>query len=446
MIKSQGILWQGYELFTLDLIPLLRITAISAFIVTMSSTGCFISAKAEPIINDPDLEVETVFSGLEFPTGLAFLGPDDILVLEKDDGTVNRIVNGNMLDEPILDVNIANQVERGLLGIAIGRPEKNEGHTYVYLYYTEAEGRDNGEILGNRLYRYELINDKLENPKLLLNLAFLPGPAHNGGVVETGPDGNVYLITGNLFTPDINEDDERNETQAENIPDGNEVDGRSGILRVTPQGQVVDGKGILGDKHPLDKYYAYGIRNSFGLTFDPVTGFLWDTENGGLDEINLVEPGFNSGWDVITGRAYLDNEDFSTSELVDFNGRGKYSDPEFSWYGDSIGDVGPTGIVFLHSPKLGQKYENDLFVGSWHNGEIYRFDLNDNRTVLDLQGELSDKKADTIEETESVLFGQDFGGTVDLEVGQDGYLYILSARDGAIYRIVPKSDVGTLTG
>jgi glucose/arabinose dehydrogenase len=401
--------------------------------------GYFTSALAEPLINDSNLEVQTVFTGLEFPTGFAFLGPDDILVLEKNNGTVNRLVNGQMLDEPILDINVANQVERGLLGIAVGSPEKNEGHTYVYLYYTEAEGRDNGEILGNRLYKYELINGKLVNPQLLLDLPYLPGGAHNGGVVDIGPDGNVYLMTGNLFSPDINENDEQVQTQAENYPEGNEADGRSGILRVTPQGEVVDGKGILGDKHPLDKYYAYGIRNGFGFTFDPVTGFLWDTENGGLDEINLVEPGFNSGWAVLSGRASLDNDGFNSSELVNFNGRGKYSDPEFSWYEDSEGDVAPTGIVFLHSPKLGQKYENNMFVADWHNGNLYRFELNDTRTGLNLEGDLLDEKADTVEEAEGVLFGQDFGGTVDLEVGQDGYLYVLSARDGAIYRIVPSN-------
>jgi glucose/arabinose dehydrogenase len=72
-------------------------------------------------------------------------------------------------------------------------------------------------------------------------------------------------------------------------------DGRGGILRVTQDGQIVNGEGILGDERPLDLYYAYGIRNSFGMAFDPLIGNLWDTKNGGsYDETNLVEPGFNS--------------------------------------------------------------------------------------------------------------------------------------------------------
>ena len=76
--------------------------------------------------------------------------------------------------------------------------------------------------------------------------------------------------------------------------------GRAGILRVTQDGRPV-GHGILGPDDPLNKYYAYGIRNSFGIDFDPLTGNLWDTENGPDygDEINLVRPGFNSGWKVV---------------------------------------------------------------------------------------------------------------------------------------------------
>ncbi|HZA71163.1 MAG TPA: PQQ-dependent sugar dehydrogenase, partial [Nitrososphaeraceae archaeon] len=134
----------------------------------------------QPIINDPNLKTEVVVNGLELPTGMAFLGPNDILVLEKNKGTVQRIIDGKILPEPLLDVNVANKSERGLLGIAVSKHEN--GPTYVFLYYTEAkvEGSDvcpkigepcTGDIpLGNRLYRYELVNNKLINPKLLLDL------------------------------------------------------------------------------------------------------------------------------------------------------------------------------------------------------------------------------------------------------------------------------------
>ena len=95
---------------------------------------------------------------------------------------------------------------------------------------------------------------------------------------------------------------EEYETMAQNYQNGSSPDGRSGILRITQDGKSV-GNGILDNKSPLDLYYAYGTRNSFGIDWDPVTGDLWDTVNGPhyADEINRVEPGFNSGWVSVQG-------------------------------------------------------------------------------------------------------------------------------------------------
>src|SRR5918999_6176656 len=114
------------------------------------------------IIGDPALQVEEVVRGLDLPTTMAFLGPDDILVLEKDKGTVQRIVNGKMLPEPLLDVNVATSQERCMCGVAVSK--HIPGHTYIFLYYTEAGSADAEDIsegkdpVGNRLYRYELVN------------------------------------------------------------------------------------------------------------------------------------------------------------------------------------------------------------------------------------------------------------------------------------------------
>jgi glucose/arabinose dehydrogenase len=96
---------------------------------------------AQPIVNDPSLKVDLVFQGLQNPTSMAFLGPNDILVLEKDQGTVQRIVNGNMLPQPVLHVNVATEGERGMLGIAIAKPTTTINGTtarFVFLYYTES--------------------------------------------------------------------------------------------------------------------------------------------------------------------------------------------------------------------------------------------------------------------------------------------------------------------
>ena len=380
-------------------------------------------------IRDPNLNIETVAEGLEFPTTMAFLGTNDFLVLEKEKGTVQRIVNGKMLPEPILDVNVGASQERCMCGIAIST--STPGHTYIFLYFTETESADKEDVLqgndpiGNRLYRYELVNDKLVNPKLLLDLPATPGPRHNGGAVVIGPDNNLYIPIGDI---DGTHQSEESETLAQNYPDGAEPDGRSGILRITQDGSPIPNGGIIGDETPLNLYYAYGIRNSFGINFDPVTGNLWDTENGPGegDEINLVEPGFNSGWAQVQGMSVSssnnNDKDFTSGNLVDFDGRGTYSEPEFEWRTT----LGPTALIFLHSDRLGQQYQNDIFVGSIVTGNIYRFDLNEDRTQLVLAGELEDKIAETRETgTEDIVFGEGFAGISDLEIGPDGYLYVV---------------------
>jgi aldose sugar dehydrogenase len=403
------------------------------------------------IIKDPNLKVELISKGLELPTSMAFLGPNDILVLEKDKGTVKRIVNGKILAEPVLDVNVANKSERGMLGIAVSYAKNNENEPiYVFLYYTESEEDDNDDCprdnfcnpgndpLGNRLYRYELVNDKLVNPKLMLDLPATPGPAHNGGAVTIGPDNNVYLVIGDV--------------KSKSIQKVSSADGRAGILVVTQDGELSgEGgwEGILGNTFPLNLYYAFGIRNSFGIDFDPVTGKLWDTENGedSGDEINLVEAGFNSGWNKIQGiwskggdrsSTHTENVILNPDNLEDFGGKAKYSPPEFTW-ADSIG---PTALKFLNSDKLGKQYQNDIFVGDVHNGNLYHYKLEKQRTgLLFLEESLSDKVADADEENAGIIFGEGFGSISDLEVGPDGYLYIVSLGRGAIYRIVP-SDGG----
>ena len=133
---------------------------------------------------------------------MAFLGPNDILVLEKNEGLVKRVVNGNVLSIPLLDVNVSNNIERGMLGIAV---KKSHGNIFAFLYFTESL-KDGDKALGNKLYRYQLSHNKSINPKLLLDLPQAPGSAHNGGKVIVGPDGNIYLSIGDVNSgfPDKN--------------------------------------------------------------------------------------------------------------------------------------------------------------------------------------------------------------------------------------------------
>lgn len=373
----------------------------------------------EPTIKDPNLKVETIATGLALPTTMAFIGPNDILVLEKGKGTVQRIVNGQMLAEPLLQVSVSSEVERGMLGIATSK-DNQTGKTNVFLYYTEAQG---GGPVASRLYRYELANDKLVNPVLLLDLPAVPGPRHNSGNILIGPDNNLYVSVGDL---------DGHTTLAQNVNGSSGVDGSSSILKIAQDGQPV-GKGILGDSGISKKYYAYGLRNSFGMDFDPVSGKLWDTENGASygDEINIIEPGFNSGWLQIQGMAPVD---FEFEDLINFQGKGNYSDPEFVW----TDTVGPTAIKFLGSDTLGNQYRNDIFVSDITQGNIYHFDLTGNRTNLILNGLLVDKVSNNSTENQGIIFGEGFGGISDLEVGPyDSYLYVVSLGHGNIYRIVP---------
>ena len=397
-----------------------------------------------PHLNDPNLGLERVFRGLQDPTGMAFLGPDDILVAEKDTGRVQRIVHGKLQENPVIDVAVANNDERGLLGIAVSNVTIGAGtnNTYVFLYFTESGGGTDGDDwrngippAGNRVYRYNVVengeNDNLQlvNRKLILDLPATPGPRYNGGPLAIGPDDNVYVVIGDL---------DHHSTKGQNFENGPAPDGTSGVIRITQEGKVADIPGIISDKAPLNLYYAYGMRQSFGMAFDPVGGNLWDTENGPNygDEINLIKPGFNSGWAKVSGLAERQANFNAQNDLVDFGGRGKYSDPQFVWQQT----VAPTGLDFLNSNKLGAKYENDLLVGDYNNGNLYHFDLNGNRTGLVLQGDLSDKAADPGNQFGPVLLGTGFGGITDIASGPDGYLYVLSFQnEGSIFKITSEN-------
>ncbi|HJT48581.1 MAG TPA: PQQ-dependent sugar dehydrogenase [Nitrososphaeraceae archaeon] len=400
-------------------------------------------------IHDPNLRAEVVASGLHFPTTMAFLGPKDILVNEKLNGTVQRIIDGKIQSEPVLDVSVANKVERGMIGIAVAKPsalisnDNKPSPTYVFVSFTETKVKGSDicpkpsycvpghDPIGNRLYRYELANDKLVNPKLLLDVAAVPGPGHNGQKIIIGPDNNIYITVGDVGY----------KSQTENFPNNPNTNGTGGILRITQDGKPV-GTGIIADEFPLNLYYAYGIRNSLGIDFDPVTGNLWDTENGDncCDEINLVKPGFNSGWRQVQGFWAVNGTTFgklvqNPTTLFDFGGKGKYSPPEFTWLNTS----GPTAIKFLNSDKLGKQYQNDMFVADYHGGNIYHFKLNQNRTGLLLNGTLADKIVNNPQDLEGIKFAEGMGAITDLQVSPyDGYLYVVSYSQGKIYRIVPQ--------
>jgi glucose/arabinose dehydrogenase len=481
--------------------------------------------------------VNTVVGDLITPISIAFIGSDDFLVLEKNTGAVKRVING-AVDSTVLDLAVNNSSERGLLGIAL-HPQfpANPG---VYLFWTciavappesnpffptATECPDTPELgadtdnilavplLGNRVDRFEWDGEALTFDHNLIKLrAFqhdsAPEPPdqgdaaqptrgnHDGGIIRFGPDGKLYIMFG----------DQGRRGQLQNLPcgptastcpgtatpddqfGGPEPDGAhlSGvILRLNDDGSIPSDNpffaagatrgGEVGAN--IQKIFAYGIRNSFGMAFDPKSGNLWEQENGDdtFSELNLVEPGMNGGWVQAMGPVErideyksvetspdtdpnLDTPYFGLQQLrwspeniADTPAEAlsrmfmlpgaHYSDPEFSWKFE----VSPAGITFLDSKALGGQYDGDLFIGSARtfllNGQLFRMTLSGNRRGFSVHDRrLKDLVADNnfkfdITESETLLFGTNFGVATDLLTGPNGNLFVVSLTNGAVYEI-----------
>jgi aldose sugar dehydrogenase len=508
----------------------LRVLALAA--VVAAATGLAGRAQAaEPALLDPSLRLRTVVTNLTTPTSIAFIGANDMLVLEKDTGRVLRVTNG-VVQGTVLDLSVNNFSERGLLGIAL-HPNfpTNPG---VYLYWTcrsatELDGDpftpeerecsdtnmtglpDSGDVLqvpllGNRVDRFVWNGSTLAFDRHLLTLlAFqndgAPTPAgqgddatgphgqqpargnHDGGVLAFGPDGKLYVFVG----------DAGRRGQLQNLPLGPTpptADDQFGgpepddahftgvILRLNDDGSTPADNPFVGLGGNVQKVYAYGVRNGFGMAFDPLSGNLWDEENGedAFDEMNLVERGMNSGWTQVTGplarigeykqieTTSLHHEDFpnlqqfrwgperiadtaqeALSRMFVLPGS-HYSDPEFSWKFV----LAPAAMGFVAGRGLGPQFEGDLFVGfstlDTLGGPLFRFNLTGNRrkiAVADLR--LDDRVADNLTfhdmtESENLLVGRDFGVVTDIETGPNGHLFVVSLSNGAIYEISGRRD------
>jgi glucose/arabinose dehydrogenase len=350
---------------------------------------------AETQIFDEDLVLEVYVKNIpQNPTTMTFVG-EDILVLQRYNGQVRLIRDGVLQDKPVLDVAVARDGERGMLGIT-------SIENTVYVYFTAADS-DNGKAIENRIYKYEWNGELLVNPVLLKTLPS-DNYYHNGGAM-TNFGGQVYAVIG----------DNGNYGRLQNRPFDWKND-TSVILRVDPPGP----------------YYAMGIRNSFGLAVDPFTGNLWDTENGAdnNDEINLVPENFNSGWIEIMGPA----KNQSQIDALPKYGNFVYSDPEFTWEKP----VAPTAISFVKSEQL-KDYEDSVFVGDCNTGNLYRFKLNADRTGFVFNTpELADLVLNVGDPPDEIIFGMGFGCITDIEVGPDGFIYIVSLSEERIYRILPR--------
>ena len=426
------------------------------------------------ILDDSDLEIELVTEGFESPTSMAFIGNHgDMLILEKS-GEVILFINENKSKISLLNFTVNDQTERGLLGVdvldnmadlhttAIAEARSNNQatiptggnsinnasttsppptSTFAFFYLTEASKEDRTQVLGNRIYRFEWnpTDKSLSNGTLILDLPVLPGENHNGGkLIADSENRHIYAVIGDL----------NRKGMLQNFKNGSLPDDTSVILRINPDGSPAQGNPFLDVSRSdesyanLSKYYAYGIRNSFGLAIDPLTHILWDTENGpdGFDEINLVRPGFNSGWTTVMGPIERSNVT-SENNLVNFLGSSSYADPVFSW-GRA---VGVTDIEFYNSDRLGDDYTNNIFVADANNGHLYFFEVNEDRSGLKFgDSRLSDDLvASNDRERTEVTFSTRFPSSItDIETGPDGFLYVLTFHPtkGSLSRIVPQEE------
>lgn len=280
-------------------------------------------AESGVTMSDPALGVEVVTDQLDMPTSMAFID-DGTLVTEKSTGRVRVVRDGEIVGDAI-DLAVNNFDERGLLGIAVHPEFPTE--PYVYLHWTwrgEGDGaqgllgEDSDEAtavpaLGNRVDRFRWQDDELVFD---LNIVEFPSNTldtdtsgnvrgnHDAGPLAFGPDGMLYTMMG----------DQNLRGQLQNVADGPAPDDEhlaGVILRLNDDGSVPEdnpffdvGADLGGDVgENIQKVYVYGVRNSFGMAFEPDSGVLWQTENGddSWDEINVFEPGANSGWIQIQG-------------------------------------------------------------------------------------------------------------------------------------------------
>ncbi|WP_316506505.1 PQQ-dependent sugar dehydrogenase [Nitrosopumilus sp.] len=354
---------------------------------------------AEPKLTDENLILQefTREFGWGYTT-MAFV-EDDILVLEKN-GSVYLIRDEIRQDKPVLNVQVDPVQESGLLGIT------SVGST-VYLYFTEAD--KDGNQLGNRIYKYDWNEENLVNPVLLKELP--ANSYHNSGAMVTGLDDQVYAVVGDTGKYGPLQNKSLEDLYPPGTPDYMDT---SVILRVDPEGP----------------YQAIGVRNSFGLAIDPITGNLWATENGDddFDEVNLVPDKFNSGWNQIMGPA-------TESELAGLPGYKDYvyGDPKFSW--EKV--VSPVGISFGKFKET-SNYDNSIFVGDCNNGNLYKFELNENRDGFEFSDpNLQDNLVNKGESMDEIIIGTGFRCITDIERGPDGFLYLISHGEKNIYRILP---------
>ena len=323
------------------------------------------------------ITVETVADNLTIPWSIDWL-PDGSIIFTERNGNL-RIIQDNVLQEPLLSLGVGG-VEGGLLGVAVDPDFEN--NNYIYLYYTY------NEFLStiNKVVRYQIDGGKITEDKILLD-GIPGGPFHDGGRIQFGPDGKLYVTTGEAGNPDLSQD-------------MNSLGGK--ILRINSDGTIPEDN--PWDDSPI---YSIGHRNPQGIDWDRY-GNLVATEHGpsgwrgsAHDEINLIVAGKNYGWPDIIGSETKDGLEVPVLHSGDD-----------TW--------APSGSEFYDGDKIPQ-WDGKYFVATLKGNHLHMIEFENNQVI-----------------SHEKLFQDDFGRLRDVATGPDGFMYILTSnQDG---RGIPDSD------
>jgi glucose/arabinose dehydrogenase len=285
------------------------------------------TASPSPSPSGPPKVIGTVAKGLEVPWGIAFLPDRTALVTERDSGRVYRIGNGKVTRIGQVAQARANN-EAGLLGVAVS-PTYATDHRVFFYASTDSD---------NRVLRTTYAGGRLGAMTPIVTGIPLGGN-HDGGRMIFGPDGRLYVSTGESGQPDL-------------AQDKSSLGGK--ILRVTQ-----DGDPAPGNPFPGSRIWSYGHRNVQGLAF--VGKQLWASEFGQdtWDELNRIEAGKNYGWPAQEGRGNSGG------------GEPKYVDPQVQWHTD---DASPSGLAYL---------DGRLWLGALHGARLWRVDVNGDKAGAD---------------------------------------------------------------
>jgi glucose/arabinose dehydrogenase len=316
---------------------------------SLTSLFVLVSVLSSPVPAegaDGEIYPEKIVGELRQAVSFTFDGSGRIWFVEKAVGDVRLFDPATGTIRRYFAVpDVFAEAEQGLVGIALapGFPDP----PFVYLYATRlVDGSLRDELLRIRDRR-----GRGTRMEILWDTPASTAHGHSGGRLLFGPDGMLYVAVGDGFEPDLAQD---------------RGSDRGKILRLTPDGERAPGDPIRGSRA-----FAYGVRNSFGLAFDPATGTLWETENGPAcnDELNRVDPGANLGWGPSGDCAKVDDP-------LSTNGDGPEPvHPQLTY----TPAIAPTGLAFCDGCGLGDASEGALFFGTYNTGEIHQVTLDGER-------------------------------------------------------------------